>query len=82
MSSGIMRKRFHIQVGQDHEQKRKRVKRSGNLHLVVVHKLNGLLKSAVLYREIVGEDEKSAGIGPSRVVGVEVVEPVDVDKGM
>jgi len=62
--------------------KRKRAERKGNLHLVVAHKLNGLLKSAVLYRGNVVEDEKSAGTGPNRVVVVAAVVAVDVDKGI
>jgi hypothetical protein len=48
-----------------------------------VQKLNGLLRSEVLYRGIGVDDEKSAGTGPRRVVpgdGVEAV--VDVDNGM
>jgi hypothetical protein len=52
-----------------------------NLHWVVVHKLNGLLKSLVLYRGIV-EDEKSAGMGPNKVVVVVALVAVDVDKGI
>ncbi len=61
--------------------KKKRAERKGNLHLVVAHKLNGLLKSAVLYRGNVA-DEKSAGMGPNRVVVFAVVVAVDVDKGI
>jgi hypothetical protein len=61
--------------------KRKRTERKGNLHLVVVHKLNGFPNSAVLYRGIVG-DEKSVGTGPNRVVVVAAVVAVDVDRGI
>lgn len=47
-----------------------------------MHKLNGLLKSVVLYKGIVGGVEKSAGTGPKRVVVVAVVAPVEADKGI
>ena len=57
-------------------------KKEGNLHWVVVHKLNGLLKSAVLYSGIDDEDEKSAGTGPKSVVVVPFELAVDVDKGI
>jgi hypothetical protein len=50
----------------------------GNLHFMGVHKLNGLLNSALLYTGIVGLDEKSVGIEPNKV-GVVVV---DDDKGI
>ena len=50
--------------------------------MAVVHKLNGLLKSEVVYRGIAEEDEKSGGTGPIKVVVVPVVVPVEVDKGM
>jgi hypothetical protein len=60
----------------------KREKGRGNLHLVLVHKLNGWLKSPVLYRGMVEEDEKSAGTGPKKVVVVPVEVDVDVDKGI
>lgn len=45
-------------------------KKNGNLHLAAGHKLNGLLKSAVLYKEIDGGGgggAKSVGMVPRSV---------------
>jgi len=60
----------------------KRKREKGNLHLVLAHKLNGWLKSVVLYRGMVEEDEKSVGTGPKNVVVVPLEVAVDVDKGI